>query len=244
MGREAALYKVVAAFTTEQFQCQTVKQQVGTRLGRVDIIGLREVQGDLATGYEIISVEVKEEKAPFLPALGQAYAYSIYAHHCYLAVKKRRNSKFTSEEMQIATRFGVGLIEIKANSCQVVLSSRQHVPEERYVLQLIEAMRLFRCVLCHGIYPRTEMTAINQRGPIDLQEQPKYRGQLSRAITQRQNVTYWLYELAKMRGDRRTYTYDRRYLCKDCVSLFASLALAQKDIRAYLKNPIYWYTEV
>jgi hypothetical protein len=58
---------------------------------------------------------------------------------------------------------------------------------------------------------------------IDISEGPGYRGFFDKAIKTRKNLRYWLYELADARGDKRTYTYDRRYLCKDCVSLFGSL---------------------
>jgi hypothetical protein len=224
MSGEISLYKQVAKFAADYFHCHTVKQQIGTKLGRVDVIGLREVPGDLESASEVIAIEVKEETAAFLPALGQTHAYSIYAHHCYLAVKKRRNTKFTTEEIHIATRFGVGLIEIKSSHCKVILTSNHFLPQEQYFLKILAACNFFRCILCRGTYPHKDMVSINQSGPIDPQSDPKYRGRLIRAVAERKNVQFWLYELAKLRGDQRFYTYDRRYLCKDCVSVFASIA--------------------
>ncbi|HLB71875.1 MAG TPA: hypothetical protein VJJ51_12605 [Candidatus Methanoperedens sp.] len=123
MGLEAKLYNSIEDFIKQRFGCHVVKQQVGTKLGKVDVMGLRETSGDFEAGGELVAIEVKEEKAPFLKAIGQAFAYSLYAHRCYLAYKKRYNNNFSSDEIDIATQFGVGLIEIKNNECNLIVTS-------------------------------------------------------------------------------------------------------------------------
>lgn len=224
---ESRLYKTVELFTADHYACHAVQQQVGTRLGKVDVIGLRDVGSDFGTSSELITVEVKEEGASFLTAIGQARVYSIYAHKCYLAVRKRYGNKFTPEETDIAMQLGVGLIEIRSSKCHEVLSSQLFSPQERYVLQILNKLNYFQCTLCRGTYPKRNIQALNTKQQIDLQSDPKYTGQLVRAIKQRKHAIYWLFEMSYSRkNETRSYVYDRRYICKDCLSLFASLISA------------------
>jgi hypothetical protein len=175
----------------------------------------------------LIAIEVKEEGASFLTAIGQARIYSVYAHKCYLAIRKRYGNKFTPEETDIATQLGVGLIEIRSNRCHEVLSSQLFSPQEKYVLQILNKLGFFRCTLCRGAYRKKDIQAINIKQQIDLQSDPKYTGQLVRAIKQRKHAMYWLYEMYYSReSETRKYNYNRRYICKDCLSLFASLISA------------------
>jgi len=221
--KEISLYNRVAKFAVEQFDCRFMKQQIGTHLGKIDVAGIQELRGDLESEAEIVAVEVKEERAAFLNSIGQAVAYSIYAHRCYLAVRKRHGSQFSAEELQVAAQFGVGLIEIGAKGMSMRLTSRRFSPESRYVLQIIHRLGLFRCSMCRAVYEDKDSTGVNQAGKIDLSEKPNYRGQLSRIVAKRRNAKYYLYELHSQRDDPRVYVSDRRYLCKDCVSVFASL---------------------
>lgn len=223
MRLEAKLYNSIENFVTHRYGCHVVKQQVGTKFGQVDVMGLRETSGDLKADGELIAIEVKEEKAPFLSAIGQAFAYSIYAHRCYLAYKKRYNNKFSTEEIDIATQFGVGLIEIKSNECNEIVTSRIFSPQEKYVLHILNKLKLFKCTLCRGIYHKEDMAYINKNGSINLEEDLDYPGRLENAIMKRKNAMYWLYELSHLRGNDRDYVYDRRFICKDCISIFSSL---------------------
>ncbi len=223
MPREIALYNGVEKFAKDEFGCQFTKQQVGTRLGKIDVAGVRELRGDLESDAEVVAIEVKEERAAFLNAIGQAVSYSIYAHRCYLAVRRRRGNSFTSEELQVAAQFGIGLIQIGAGKMTIPVTSRRFSPENRYVLQIIHRLGLFRCSMCRSVYEDKDASVINESGAINLSERPKYRGQLAKLIAKRMHARYYLYGLHGQRDDQRAYVNDRRYLCKDCVSIFASL---------------------
>lgn len=222
MPREASLYKGVERFTKKSLGCQFVKQQVGTRLGKIDVAGVRELRGDFESDVEVVAIEVKEERAAFLNAIGQAVAYSVYAHRCYLAIRRRRGNSFTTEECQVAAQFGVGLIEIGSGKFSMPVTSRRFSPEDRNVLQIIHRLSLFRCSLCRAVYEDTDRSDVNQSGQIDLPGNPKYRGQLSRILKKGKHARYYLYNLHHQRDDQRQYVYDRRYLCQDCISIFAS----------------------
>lgn len=223
MPRETSLYKRVEQFARDSLGCQFAKQQVGTRLGKIDIAGVRELRGDYESDAEVIAIEVKEERAAFLNAIGQAVAYSIYAHRCYLAVRRRRGNSFTDEERQVATQFGVGLIHIGSNTLSVPVTSRRFSPENRNVLQIVHRLGLFRCSLCRAVYEDVDRSDINQSGQISLDSNPAYRGQLAKILQKGKHARYYLYNLHEQRDDARRYVYDMRYLCQDCVSVFASL---------------------
>lgn len=222
MALESKLYKQIEDFASEYFGCHTVKQQVGTKFGKVDVVGLKENRGDLESTSEVIAIEVKEEKASFLQAVGQTRAYSIYAHRCYLAFKKRNRNEFTDDEIDIADQLGVGLIEVKSNTCDIKLTSKLFSPQERYILQILDKLDYFRCVLCRGTYPKKHISDISSR-LIFLGDNPSYRGNLKKAIESRLNIRYYLFGLSHIREDDRKYVYDKRFICKDCVSIFASL---------------------
>jgi hypothetical protein len=165
---------------------------------------------------------VKEERAAFLNAVGQVLAYSVYAHRCYLAVRRRRGNSFTDDERHVAAQFGVGLIEIGSNRFAMPVTSRRFSPENRNVLQIIHRLGLFRCSLCRAVYEDYDRSDVNQRGQIFLPKDPEYRGQLLKILQHGKHARYYLYNLPQQREDPRTYVYDKRYLCQDCISLFAS----------------------
>ncbi len=182
---EAGLYKRVESFAVDHFGCHTVQQQIGTKFGKVDVVGLRLPPGDFAATSELIAIEVKEERSTFLSAVGQTRAYSIFAHKCYLAVRKRFAARFTPEEKDVAAQLGIGLIEIRTNGCREILTSQAFSPQDRYVLQVINKLGFFICAVCGGAYPKQDMSDINSRREIDLQAHPGYRGQMRRAIMKR-----------------------------------------------------------
>ncbi len=220
---EESLYGQVSRFVAKTLNCWEVKQQVGTRHGKIDVVGLREIHGDFMSTPELVGVEVKEERCTFLSSLGQAVGYSVFAHQCYLAVKKRRFNAFSADEIRLASRLGVGLIEVRSQSCSIVRSSCLFEPEPRYVAHLLKKMGFFQCALCAATYKHADVTELSNH-QIDLSEKIKYRGNLRKAILKGKNLSYYLFQLAQeRRGEDRGYVYDRRFLCRDCISLFASL---------------------
>lgn len=71
MVRESTLYDPMMKFVKRKFECFDIKKQVGiTNIGIIDVVGVREIQGDFHSSTEIISVEVKGPKASFLSSIG------------------------------------------------------------------------------------------------------------------------------------------------------------------------------
>lgn len=95
----------VRKFIATEFDCFYTATQKGGKAGIIDVLGIRNSIGDFGGHSELISMEVKPEKNTFLKSLGQAYAYSIMAEHCYLAVYKPK-SDFTREEKRSGPKAG------------------------------------------------------------------------------------------------------------------------------------------
>ena len=72
---EHEYYEAVERFLKKRFHCFVAAQNRGTKFGRVDVIGIRDIGGDLSGVVEIIAVEVKVGNQPFNTATGQAYGY-------------------------------------------------------------------------------------------------------------------------------------------------------------------------
>ena len=78
-------YPIIETYIRKRFNCFETVQNKGTKFGRVDVVGLRDIGGDLSGALEVVAVEVKNGNQPFNTAVGQAYSYSVYAERCYLA---------------------------------------------------------------------------------------------------------------------------------------------------------------
>jgi hypothetical protein len=57
--KEKDLYEPVANFIKNEFNCFYVGIEKGTKLGIIDVVGLRHVMGDYGGSTEVIAVEVK-----------------------------------------------------------------------------------------------------------------------------------------------------------------------------------------
>jgi hypothetical protein len=137
------------------------------------------------------------------------------------------NVSCSQEEKEVAAHFGAGLLEIKSADIDVTATSRYFAPDDRYVMQILKGLNFFHCSLCRGAYPWKELTELNPKQQIRLAETPSYKGALSKAIREGRHAVYYLYDLAAQMKDKRDYVWDRRYLCRDCISIFASLLQKQ-----------------
>jgi len=213
---EKTYYKAVERWLTGHFSCFKTAINKGLRLGRIDVIGLRDVGGDLSGDIETIAVEVKRGSTPFANACGQTFGYSVYANRVYLA--DVRLKAFTQEEIFIASHLGIGLIQIKGRIRTEVLSSPYYDPIAKMQLRLLEALGFGRCQLCDSVFQ------------IGHPEKGKAYSNLSRekvhqAIKLSRGIMFWNREVADRKrrlgirgegGDETTY--ERRFICPDCVS--------------------------
>src|SRR6266516_7021822 len=98
---ETSFYPIVERWLKKQFGCFITAVNKGLRHGRIDVIGVRDVGGDLSGAIETIGIEVKRGLFPFANACGQTLGYNVYVNRAYLADVRRTN--FTANEIHIAS---------------------------------------------------------------------------------------------------------------------------------------------
>ncbi len=212
---EKTYYPLVERWLKRHFSCFKSAMNKGLRFGRIDVIGLRDVGGNLSGDIETIAVEVKRDKTPFANACGQTFGYSVYANRIYLA--DLRANSFTQEEVFIASHLGIGLIQIKGMKCTEVLSSPYYDPIAKMQLGLLESLGFGRCQLCNSVFQIGHPEKGNRFSNL-------CRENVQQAIKLERGIIFWNQEVAERKqrlgiqykeGD--TSIYERRFICPDCV---------------------------
>ncbi len=216
--KERDLYPDVEKWLSEKHHCFKTDINKGLKYSIIDVIGVTDVGGDLSGEIETIVVEVKRGTEPFAKASGQALANKVYANRIYLA--DLRNSQFSSDEIYIANHLGIGLIQIIGHDCKEVLSSPYYKPIKKLNLKLLENLALGKCQLCGCFF------AI---GDIEGNKFTNLaRENFKKAVNDEKGLMFWNRELAERKnkhGIRETKdgsTYERRFICPDCISYFFS----------------------
>ena len=223
MGDEKVLYPIVSDFLKKELGCTKTECNAGTSHGRIDVLGFRERKSYFASQAEVVAVEVKSGTR-FLNYIGQAVAYSLYSHRVYLALKKPNDNRITRDEFDIASRIGVGLLSISCeDEINLVATSNEFDPEHYRLLQVIDKLGYFECTFCRSYYPKNPSGIKVNKYEINSKENPDYPGKFNQAVAARRGAVYWLHELAKNHRDEKTNYYDKRFICKDCCSIFSSL---------------------
>jgi hypothetical protein len=207
------------------FRCFATGVNTGLKYSRVDVVAVRDVGGDLSGEVESIVVEVKRGTEPFATASGQALGYRVYANRVYLA--DYRNTPFSFDETRIASHLGIGLIQINGSRCIEVLSSPHYRPIIRLNLLLMEKLALGYCQVCNSIFQIGE----SKRTFANLA-----RENLKLAFNKHKGVMFWNREVAQrknrlgLRPTKDGSTYERRFICPDCVEqLFSRFQLHKKE---------------
>ena len=128
--REPSLYPIVERWMKRHFLCFKTGVDTGSSYGRIDVVGVRDIGGDLAGSVETIAVEVKNPGLPFTTTSGQTLGYRVYANRVYLA--ESRKKPFTPEEIDIASHLGIGLIQVRQGECREIRSSPFYSPMVRF----------------------------------------------------------------------------------------------------------------
>lgn len=216
-GPEKELYPSVERWLRKHFACFSTATNKGLRHGRIDIVGVRDIGGDLSGAIETIGIEVKRGSFPFSNACGQTLGYRVYVNRAYLA--DLRDEGFTHDEIHIASNLGIGLVQIRNGKCIEVLSSPFYTPIEKLALRLLESMRLGKCQLCSCFFETG--TPKNRFANVA-------RENLKRAVYNEKGLVFWNREVAerkaklKIRVASDGSTFERRYFCPDCVAYVLS----------------------
>ena len=216
---EKTYYPIVEKFLAKSYQCFRTQTNAGLRHSRADVIGIRDIGGDLTGEIETIIVEVKRGSEAFATASGQAYGYIVYANRVYLADK--RQTSFTALEIQIASHLGIGLIKIDAkNKCSIILTSPYYKPMVKMNADLLEKLRLGKCQLCESYI---EIGDDKNRYNFMAKEK------INKAIEEEKGVIFWNRQVSTrkekhgVRIGKENTTYERRFLCSDCIALLGQL---------------------
>lgn len=223
--KEKSLYPIVERWLIRHYKCFSSGINTGLRYSRIDVVGVRDVGGDLSGEVESIAIEVKRGTEPFATASGQTLGYRVYANRVYLA--DYRESSFTLEEISIASHLGIGLIQIKKRRCIEVLSSPFYRPMTRLNLAFMEQLALGNCQVCGSMFK------------IGNYHEGKFRNltreNIKSAIDKEKGLMFWNREVANRKnklGLRKTEdgtTFERRFICPDCLYYLLSQFELQKE---------------
>ncbi|MBI4728053.1 MAG: hypothetical protein HY775_00900 [Acidobacteria bacterium] len=224
---EKTLYPVVERWVRRHFGCFQTAINKGLRHSRIDVVGVRDTGGDLSGEIEVIAVEVKRGSFPFANGCGQTLGYNVYANRVYLA--DLRDEPFSTDEVQIASHLGIGLVQIRSGRCIEVISSPVYKPIRRLNLRLLETLHLGKCQLCDSIFN------IGDSGAGANRFSSLTRENVRKAIAAEKGLMFWNREVAErkhkmgMRVSADGTTYERRFICPDCVSyVIAQIAPAKR----------------
>jgi hypothetical protein len=227
---EKKLYPVVERWLKRHLLCFKTDTNTGLRqYSLADVVGIRDIGGDLSGDVETVIVEVKRGLDPFARASGQTLSYNVYANRVYLA--DIREKTFTPDELQIASHLGIGLIQIRNGRCAEVLSSPFYHPINRMNLLLLERLSLGRCQLCDCFFE----TGSPEKGYSKL-----VREDVLKAIQNGKGLVFWKEELAERKnrkGIRPTEdgtVFDRRFICPSCVETL--LAIQEKRFKGWVRD--------
>ena len=207
---ELTRYPLVQQFLKKRFACFDTAVNRGTRYGRVDVVGVRDLGGTLSGAFELIAVEVKGGGQPFATAAGQAYGYSVYAERCYLADCRDSKPAFSRQEVDIAASLGVGLLAIRASGrVAEVLASPRHTPMVSMRDQLLYKLGYATCTVCGSAFKHGGGIKRDETTTIDY---------VKKALRDKRAFVYWLPEVYARKGGRDPERNpERRYICRDCV---------------------------
>jgi hypothetical protein len=183
----------------------------------VDVIGVRDVGGELSGEVQTIAVEVKREGSPFATTSGQTLGYNVYADRVYLA--EARKEPFSPDEMDIASHLGIGLVQIRDNRCIEILSSPFYTPIRRLNLRLLETLGLGRCQLCDSFF---EMGNTQDPWSHMVRGEEPYEV-VVKAMNEKKGLMFWNMKVAERKRKlgltnvEKGESKERRFICPECV---------------------------
>ena len=214
--KEDTLYPIVAKWMKKNFLCFKTAINKGLKYSRIDVVGVRDIGGDLSGEIETIGIEVKRGSSPFATASGQTLGYRVYADRVYLA--DVREIAFSHDEINIASHLGIGLIQIKKKKCIEVLSSPIYKPNVRLNLELLEKLAIGKCQLCHSFFNIGEDEG-NRWANLS-------RANIKRAFKDDKGFMFWNQQVADRKRKlgltkvEENLSRERRFICPDCVYSF------------------------
>ena len=200
-----------------------------SKLGKIDVFGVKEYKEKFTNHFEVIGVEVKLDSYHFASALGQILGYSVFCHRLYYAFAEE--SRDLKQVLDFAASLGIGVIKINKGSpkdSEILLYSKLFSPDKNLLLSALEGpfyndenndkkrTYLEECILCKGLVKLTDHK--------DQGNWKKDYVEIDHNVKARRNSKKEHLEDSPLqieRGDGRHSQYFT--LCKDCKKLFLNL---------------------
>jgi len=123
-------------------------QNKGTKRLKIDVAGVKNHGTKALDEIEVVAVEVKDVASIQYRDIQDAYAYSQYAHKCYLAT----TGSIDEEDKHEAHCLGVGLLRINGNKVKEILSPKLNTPIQARMLQFLNVLEVCQCPICQTFF--------------------------------------------------------------------------------------------
>ncbi len=183
-------------------------QNKGTRRSRIDVAGVRNHGTKSLDEIEVVAVEVRDVKSIQYRDIQDAYAYSQYAHKCYLATTGSINGQDKHE----AQCLGVGLLRINGKKVMEALSPKINTPIEARMLHFLNVLEVCQCPICKT-YFETFIRKPEKYKSFHRLRRPRY---FDIAKDYPNTDMFVQSELRKLPEKYKT----RRYICRSCLVEF------------------------
>ena len=116
---------------------------------------------------------------------------------------------FSLQEIDIASKLGVGLLAIQSNGrVSEILASPQHTPLVDMRLQLVNKLGYSQCTICGTFFHRGDNESWRRNAKLYIKQ----------AYKEKKGFVYWLTEIDQRKQTGRKYNYERRFICSDCIA--------------------------
>jgi hypothetical protein len=151
--KEEDFYKPFADWIVEELEECTKAVALGgncfkDKFGTPDVLGIREPKrGDIVKPpMEIVSAEIKIEKAGLITAFGQACAYKLFSHRSHIVVPSEAQEEDIDRLDVLCRTLGLGLVLFDAKNpktpaFEIRVRAARHEPDMFYVnkyMKLVE----------------------------------------------------------------------------------------------------------
>lgn len=116
---------------------------------------------------------------------------------------------------------GIGLIQIDIkNKCSIILTSPYYKPMSKMNADLLEKLRLGKCQLCENYISIGE----DKKGYTNMVKE-----NINKALEEEKGIAFWNRQVSSrkekhgVRVGKENTTYERRFICSDCISLLGQL---------------------
>jgi len=149
--REEDFYQPFAEWLVNELEECTKATPLGRKVfgdkwGTPDVIGLRHIAGSPITiPTEVVSAEIKTEKAEVITAFGQACAYRLFSHHVYLVIPNVSGTVNIARLESLCRVLGIGLVLFNSSALEkpdftVKVWSVKREPDIFYVNEKMEML--------------------------------------------------------------------------------------------------------